>query len=686
MPKRTIWFLLILLAAASLRLVELSDIPPGLTHDEADHGLDAWGVVNGIRPIYFTVGYGREPLFDYATAGLMTFLGPSFMAGRLTAAYLSLIMIAGTYAWVCKSFNEKTALLTAAGLAVSFWPVMTGRQALRSISLPALFVLAVLLYWLAIRQRSKWPGRERAAKDGLDPEERARFSFLSAARSPITHYLLSGLILGITFYTYFPARILWLLFPSLLLFLALFDRQRFNNVWRGTLLMLLVAGIIAAPLLLYLIGNPLVEARVIELSQPLRAVTEGNLGPLMGNMLEGSYLLFFRGDGQWRYNIPGQAFLPPVMALLFFVGLSIAIWRIMAGIKDRQQINRAVSAFFLLIWMLLGLSPALVTGAELSTTRIIGLQPVLYVFPALALTAALNIQMSPKWLAKGLAIILFCVLAFQTARNYFVVWANEPEVRVQYESALVSAINFLNENELDSAAISTTTPNRYHSPAVAQLMLKDREVAIGWFDGQSSLLVPQDNNGTLIFSGFAPLSPFLEKYFTEEPIGELPQRASDIDRPLFVYSANSDAISEEWRQQFSDDVEVALLPARFGTAADFLGYDIQTSAVKPGEILRLATLWRLNEPLESAVMFVHIVDQDGQILAQSDRLDAPGDYWREGDLLIQLHEIVLPDSMVPGSYGLLVGIYSSQDEERLPVQINGSPSDHLRLPPLVAGP
>ncbi|HSG14902.1 MAG TPA: hypothetical protein VLE70_01100, partial [Anaerolineae bacterium] len=97
MVKRHAWLILILLAAASLRLAAIDDIPPGLTHDEADHGLDAWGVVNGIRPIYFTVGYGREPFFDYATAGLMAFLGPSFLAGRLTSVFLSLILIAGTY-------------------------------------------------------------------------------------------------------------------------------------------------------------------------------------------------------------------------------------------------------------------------------------------------------------------------------------------------------------------------------------------------------------------------------------------------------------------------------------------------------------------------------------------------------------------------------------------------------------
>ena len=145
------WLLLILLAAVLMRLVDITSIPPGLTHDEADHGITAWSIIGeGVRELYFTVGYGREPLYDYATALMMTFLGPTFLAGRLTAVFFSLILIAGMFAWVHRAFNEPTALLTAAGLAVGFWPVMSGRQALRSILLPALFVLAVTVFWRAM--------------------------------------------------------------------------------------------------------------------------------------------------------------------------------------------------------------------------------------------------------------------------------------------------------------------------------------------------------------------------------------------------------------------------------------------------------------------------------------------------------------------------------------------------------
>ena len=101
------WITLILLVAAALRLFALANnppemtgippgmtsIPPGMTHDEADHGLTAWEIVNGARALYFTVGYGREPLYDYATALLMAGTGPTILAARLTSVYFSLLLL-----------------------------------------------------------------------------------------------------------------------------------------------------------------------------------------------------------------------------------------------------------------------------------------------------------------------------------------------------------------------------------------------------------------------------------------------------------------------------------------------------------------------------------------------------------------------------------------------------------------
>lgn len=680
MSKRVVWLILILLAAASLRLVGLTEVPPGLTHDEADHGLDAWGVVNGIRPVYFTVGYGREPFFDYATAGLMAFLGPSYLAGRLTAVYLSLILIAGTYAWTRRAFGNKTALLAAAGLAVSFWAVITGRQALRSIALPAIFVLDVYFYWRAAEKSG-------GLGTGFERQDQPATPFF---HQPAAYYLVAGILLGLTFYTYIPARIMWLLYPALLLFLVLFDRHRFQKIWAGTLLTLLVAGFVALPLILYLTGNPSAEVRLAELMVPVDAAAAGDFRPLLENIRLSSLVLTFRGDSQWRYNIPGRAILSPIMGILFFAGSGICLWRIGAGIKDRHRLPQATAAYFIIAWLLLGFIPGLLTGPDLSTTRIVGLQPALYVFPAIALAAVFEIPAVPKRLVQALIAILFLALAIFTVRDYFFIWANAPEVRVQYETALVAAVEYLNEHGEGVVAISTTTPGQYHSPAVARLTLHNPEVELRWFDGQHSLLVPQADESGLIFSGFAPLSPYLERYFLADYVGEVPQRPTDIDRPLTVYSADSQALLDQWQSQIEDEL-VGIAggegPVLFGDAVQFLGYDLQTPVVAAGEEVRLATFWRLNQPLEEAMMFTHVISPDKQPIAQADRLDAPSNFWVKGDLLIQLHEMTLPGATAAGEYPLSIGIYTPSNLERLPVIVEGQVAgDHLLLPPLAVTP
>jgi hypothetical protein len=125
----------------------MTGVPPGMTHDEADHGLTALSILDGARALYFPIGYGREPLYDYATAVVMRVTGPTILAGRLTSVYFSLLLIAAVYAWARRAFGAPVALLTAAGLAAGFWPLMTARQALRSSALPAVFALGVLFFW-----------------------------------------------------------------------------------------------------------------------------------------------------------------------------------------------------------------------------------------------------------------------------------------------------------------------------------------------------------------------------------------------------------------------------------------------------------------------------------------------------------------------------------------------------------
>lgn len=662
------WLLLIFLAAAFLRFYALPDVPPGLTHDEADHGITAWSIVSEeVREVYFTIGYGREPLYDYATAVAMRLLGPTYLAGRLTAVFFSLITIAAMTAWVRRAFDRPTALLTAAALAVSFWPLMSARQSLRSVTLPALFALAVYFFWrgaqrLQTARTAGWP-------------------------TSLAYFVAAGVLLGLTWYTYMPARGLWLLFVLMLGFWLLAAQPFLQRAWWRVGLMLLVMLAIAAPLLIYLANHPTAEVRIQELSAPLQAALAGDFGMLAGNVADSLQIFTFQGDGAWRYNIAGRPLLPPLMGLLFYAGLGVALWTLLRAGESaaRRATGRAAASFLALAWLALGLAPVLITGPQLSMTQAIGMQPVVYLFPALALVALGRVHLggralaTRRWAAWATALLL-AGTAVATARAYFDTWANHPEVRVQYESTMVAAMAYLNEHGGGATAVSSITPDRYHSPALAQMTLRNPDVELRWFDARGSLLLPPGPS-TLLIPGFTPPAPELARYFTgAEQVGTLPMRLTDLDRPVEIYALNGDAARGAWRTQFT----MAPQPVAFGAAAYFLGYDLQTPKAAPGEAVRLVLLWEARQAVPDLMLFAHVLGPDGIPLAQADVLSVPSATWQRGDWFAQLYETDLPPETAVGRYPIAIGLYSRADGTRLPAV--GQPDDALIIDTLTVTP
>ncbi len=651
-----IW--LVLITAVFLRSYNLTTTPPGLTHDEADHGISALQIIDGERPIYFTIGYGREPLFDYATAGLMTLVSPTYFAGRLTAVYASLLLIAITYAWVRHSFDTTTALLTAAGLALSFWPQMTGRQMLRSTLLPTLFVFATYFFWKSVKV-------DRHSKRTLHP---------------VLFPLLSAIFLGLTFYIYLPARIMWLIFPTVVLFGLIAQRSFFHQNWRKSFIILVIAFLITLPLLNYLRLNPTLEVRVDELSHPLNLALSGDITLLWQNIRQSLQLFTSQGDTAVRYNNPGQPWFNPIMGILFYIGLALTLWQ---TFRHRSPIH-----FFTLAWLALGIAPVLVTGPELATTQAISAQPILYLFPALALQkirgwrleigdGSSDTTQHPTritTMTNYLIAILFISLAITTYYNYFTIWGNDPDVRVQYESTMMTTMAYLNEFGDGTTAVSTITPAPEHSPALAQVTLQNHSVNLHWFDARTTLLLPNQPNSTLIIPGFTPLHPALNRYFDVTAVHHqtLPLRETDQDRPLAIYHTT---ITPDLLKQFTE-----LTAVQFGDHAHLIGYNLHTPTIPAGGVLQIATLWQTQQPLPDAALFTHLLDTDGVPFAQADYLGAPGHSWQAGDYFIQLHEFIVPPETAVGTYPLTTGLYQTTTNQRLTVTQNGTIiGDHIQL-------
>jgi len=285
----------LLILAFGTRVWNLSSAPPGLTHDEASNGHDSAAILDGEHRIYFPVGYGHEPLYNYSVALTTLALGQSIFSLRITTVAWALAQCLVTTALARRWWGRQAATIVLAAYCASFWALMLSRVGLRAPTLPALLAGSVLAYDHAIRPRSGQKNRP--------------------------WYALSGLLLGASLYTYMAGRGMPLLYVIFLITLAITDRAALRRVWAGTLALLVIALLISAPLLLYLRANPELEQRIGQLGAAITALGQGQWRPIWTNISDSLPMLFTSADPQWLYNVAGRPGLEPLLAILFLVGL-----------------------------------------------------------------------------------------------------------------------------------------------------------------------------------------------------------------------------------------------------------------------------------------------------------------------------------------------------------------------------
>lgn len=123
--------------------------------------------------------------------------------------------------------------------------------------------------------------------------------------------------------------------------------------------------------------------------------------------------------------------------------------------------------------------------------------------------------------------------------------------------------------------------------------------------------------------------------------------------------------------------------AIFDGGAELLGYDLTRVEDDSGSALELSLYWRCLQPLpEGYTVFVHLVDADGQTLAQADGQpmggEFPMDYWRAGDVVQDARRLALPP--VGGdALGVNLGFYHMEGGQRLPVTHGDGPAAHVHL-------
>lgn len=118
------------------------------------------------------------------------------------------------------------------------------------------------------------------------------------------------------------------------------------------------------------------------------------------------------------------------------------------------------------------------------------------------------------------------------------------------------------------------------------------------------------------------------------------------------------------------------LEVNLGDKFALLGYDLSAERPRPSEELALTLYWQgieyANYFGQDYTVFVHLVDKEGVVWAQSDSPPVEGLFptsrWRETEIVIpDRRDIRLPDTLPSGRYRLEVGMYLLAPGERLPV-------------------
>jgi len=658
--------LAVIAVATALRFWGLGRIPPGLYHDEAFNGLDALGILQGERPVFFEANNGREPLFIYLVALSVALLGRSPGAIRIVAALLGTLTIPATYLMAKAMFNQRIGLLAAAITSLTLWHVNLSRIGFRAVAMPLSVALALWQLWLGLKDGDK------------------------------RHFLAGGLLYGLTFYTYLAARFTIVALTAFGLYLLLAGRRKEEEGgWRrGALTFVLAALVVSAPLMAYVAthGDAFL-GRVGQVSIFNPAINEGDFwGTLLRHL--GKTLLMFtnRGDFIPRHNVPLRPVFDPVLSAFFLLGAILCLMRF------RQSTEHA----FLLIWLTAMLLPTILAEDAPHFLRGVGILPVAFVVPTIGLDwfwrfleskAPLKIQ-SLKLKAQTVAVgAVVLVLAFglgDTIVDYFGDHAASQYLKYNFETAALDLAVQANRF-LGTGWDGTGLWARQGAPSPGRhLYIVDRL----WRDWASvRFLVPPSLNLTILRESgklFEPSSgevmlilwPYEDysQYLSLLPVGstiavqEGSLERGDLEkeaRLLYItYTATPTTIP------FGEP------EARFEKGLTLVGHRLAT--VSPQE-LRLNLLWRAEAEIEADyTVFVHLT-RDDAILAQDDSFPAGGYYptslWRVGDIVSDVHTLALPEPYDPIGHKLIVGLYQLETLRRLQVlDETGEPiSDHLVL-------
>jgi len=340
----------------------------GMTKRDADKAVTAWSLLTSGRDLdgrvlpFFvrSLNVYTSGIYQYVLIPFILVLGMSEWVVRLPAALAGTATVAFTCFLGKTAYGKRVGLLAAGFLAISPWHVQFSRWANQGIFLPLGLTLALCFFMRFLQTIAD------DAPSGPNPKRVSR---------PL---LLSAFFLGLTLYTYAPAKAIVPLF--LVLLIAIYRREFLKALpggkWPALFPYLIGIVILALPMIWY----TLFESDRSALRFETVSLFHQSKGPVDFVSLFFTHyfshfsprFLAFSGDANLRHSVPfiGQLLKPE--ALLLVIGVLFSLHR-----RRREDL-------LFLGWLFLGPLPAALTHEGIPhALRSIAILPSIQIIAAL---------------------------------------------------------------------------------------------------------------------------------------------------------------------------------------------------------------------------------------------------------------------------------------------------------------
>ena len=289
----------IVVLAAAVRMIGISENPPGFFTDEASIGYNAYTLLNsgtgehgeGWPVLFKSLGDFKLPVIIYSTVPFVATLGLTELAVRLAAATYGTLTVLTTFLLASALFRDRRVGVAAAlFLAVMPWHIHYSRTGFGElVSFLPFLTLGLYLFLLGVRRNQLWP--------------------------------VSGVVLSLTLHTY---RAAWVVLPPLLLLLAVLYHKELLKGWRMSASAAGIFLLISLPILLHLMsdsGDRSQDAGLLKLDLSAWETAKTFVTQYRSHFSTG--YLFEHGDN-WaitRHYLPGFGQLYLIQLPLIILGL-----------------------------------------------------------------------------------------------------------------------------------------------------------------------------------------------------------------------------------------------------------------------------------------------------------------------------------------------------------------------------